>query len=71
MTSMYQLLVQHGPRIGQSFSLDNNIITIGRDPMCDIALPDPEISRQHARMARDENGDYKIQDLGRDRKSVV
>ncbi|MCB8922368.1 MAG: FHA domain-containing protein [Ardenticatenaceae bacterium] len=64
MADIYHLLVQRGPRIGQTFSLDASIITIGRDPMSDIALPDPEISRQHARMARDENGDYKIQDLG-------
>ncbi len=64
MTAKFQLVVEQGPRRGQVFPLENSIITIGRDPLLDVALADPEVSRQHARMARDENGDYKIQDLG-------
>ncbi len=64
MTTKFQLVVEQGPRLGQAFPLKDSIITIGRDPMADVSLPDPEVSRQHARMARDEQGDYKIQDLG-------
>lgn len=64
MTTKFQLVVEQGPRLGQAFPLKNSIIIIGRDPMADVSLPDPEVSRQHARMARDEQGDYKIQDLG-------
>ncbi len=64
VTAKFQLVVEQGPRRGQAFPLENSIITIGRDPLLDVALADPEVSRQHARMARDENGDYKIQDLG-------
>lgn len=64
VTAKFQLVVQQGPRRGEVFLLENSIITIGRDPLLEVALADPEVSRQHARMARDENGDYKIQDLG-------
>ncbi len=64
VTTKFQLVVEQGPRLGQAFPLKDSIIIIGRDPMADVSLPDPEVSRQHARMARDEQGDYKIQDLG-------
>ncbi len=64
MTAKFQLVVLQGPRRGKVFLLENSILIIGRDPLLDVALANPEVSRQHARMARDENGDYKIQDLG-------
>jgi pSer/pThr/pTyr-binding forkhead associated (FHA) protein len=64
VTIQYQLSVEQGPRLGHVFLLENSIVIIGRDPLVDISLPDTEVSRQHARMARDENSDYKLQDLG-------
>lgn len=64
MNKQFQLVVAQGPYLGEVFPLDSSIVVIGRDPLVDITLPDPEVSRQHARMARDEYGDYKIQDLG-------
>jgi predicted component of type VI protein secretion system len=38
-------------------------MTIGRDPLADIVIDDPEISRQHSRLTLTDSG-YQIQDLG-------
>lgn len=59
----YELSVRRGPEAGQSFPLTEDSVTVGRDPMADIVLSDPEVSRQHARLTRDEEG-FEIQDLG-------
>lgn len=58
----YQLIVEHGPDIGRIFPLQTEKVIIGRDPVADIALTDPEVSRQHARLVRSESG-YHIEDL--------
>lgn len=60
----YQLVVRRGPQEGQIFPLSGDLLTIGRDPMSDITLTDPEVSRQHARLTLTEDGSYEIQDLG-------
>ena len=62
-SNVYELSVRRGPEEGQSFPLATDSVTIGRDPMADIVLSDPEVSRQHARLTRDEEG-FEIQDLG-------
>lgn len=59
----YRLTVHKGPQEGQSYSLVATMVTIGRDPMADIVITDPEVSRQHARLTRTDGG-YEIQDLG-------
>ncbi len=59
----YQLTVRKGPTVGEIFPLDLPIITIGRDPIADIVINDPEISRQHTRLTRTPTG-FSIQDLG-------
>lgn len=59
----YQLVVQKGPKVGQVYPLSSISITIGRDPMADIVISDPEVSRQHVRLTRTESG-YQLQDLG-------
>jgi predicted component of type VI protein secretion system len=38
-------------------------LVIGRDPICDIVINDPEVSRQHARLTRISTG-YQLEDLG-------
>jgi pSer/pThr/pTyr-binding forkhead associated (FHA) protein len=60
----YQLVVRRGPQEGHVFPLTGDMLTIGRDPMSDITLNDPEVSRQHARLARLSDGGFEIQDLG-------
>ena len=37
--------------------------TIGRDPDCDLVIPDISVSRWHARLDRDANG-WLLRDLG-------
>lgn len=58
-----RLVIQLGPQPGQTFDLALPQITIGRSPTNEVSIPDPEISRKHARLARQGN-DYAIEDLG-------
>ncbi|HRQ42029.1 MAG TPA: FHA domain-containing protein [Chloroflexota bacterium] len=59
----FQLVIRKGPQVGQVFHLDAHSLIIGRDPMSDITINDPEISRQHARFTLTEEG-FQIEDLG-------
>jgi len=59
----YQLSVTKGPDPGKVYELTSVSMTIGRDPMSEIALNDPEVSRRHARLNSTLSG-YRIQDLG-------
>jgi predicted component of type VI protein secretion system len=52
-----------GPDIGQVHSLIADTVTLGRDPLADVVINDPEVSRQHARLIR-QGDEYLIQDLG-------
>ena len=59
----YQLIVQKGPQPGKVYLLMTDSITIGRDPMADISLNDPEVSRQHVQLTQTTSG-YVLEDLG-------
>jgi pSer/pThr/pTyr-binding forkhead associated (FHA) protein len=59
----FQLRVQKGPELGKVYQLTSVSITVGRDPMAEITIADPEVSRQHARLVGTISG-YRIQDLG-------
>ena len=61
--TQYQLFVQRGPEPGKVYPLNSVSMTIGRDPMVEIPITDPEVSRQHVRLTGTLSG-YKIQDLG-------
>lgn len=63
MAEQYQFVVRKGPKVGQVFRLLQDVVSIGRDPLSDIVINDPEISRQHARLVRIERG-YAIEDFG-------
>jgi predicted component of type VI protein secretion system len=58
-----RLVVQRGPEPGQTFSLTEEIIQIGRTETNNIVISDPEMSRHHAQLERQLDG-YSIQDLG-------
>lgn len=62
MNNAYQLVVRKGPKPGQIFPLFAISTTIGRDPISDIAINDPEVSRQHARFTQTSDS-YQIEDL--------
>jgi len=59
----FQLTVRKGPKVGQVFYLDARSLIIGRDPLSDIIINDPEVSRQHARISQTDVG-FQIEDLG-------
>jgi len=52
-----------GPVTGQKFVLDANEVIIGRGEKSTLILDSEEVSRQHARLTRNE-GEYTIEDLG-------
>ena len=52
-----------GGRVGESFPLDGDRMTIGRRPDSDIFLDDVTVSRDHALLVR-RNGEYYLDDLG-------
>ncbi len=60
----YELFMLRGPTPGTVYALANKSLTIGRDPLSDITVSDPEVSRQHALIISTSAGDYRIQDLG-------
>jgi hypothetical protein len=52
-----------GGRVGESFPLEGDRITIGRRPDAEIFLDDVTVSRDHALLVR-RGGDYHLDDLG-------
>ncbi len=63
MSEQYQFVVRKGPKVGQIFRLIHDSISIGRDPLSDIVINDPEISRQHAKLVKKGSG-YLLEDFG-------
>lgn len=59
---VFQFVVRKGPKPGQIYQLTEEAIAVGRDPVSDIVIIDPEISRHHARLSVAEDG-YILQDL--------
>jgi pSer/pThr/pTyr-binding forkhead associated (FHA) protein len=56
------LIGQSGPLNGQRWAL-NDTLLIGRDPECQIVVPDRQVSRFHARISHAKDG-VLIEDLG-------
>jgi hypothetical protein len=52
-----------GGRVGESFPLDRDRMTIGRRPDSDVFLDDVTVSRDHALLVR-RGGDLYLDDLG-------
>ncbi|MCB8982996.1 MAG: FHA domain-containing protein [Ardenticatenaceae bacterium] len=65
-----RLVVQRGPNLNQVYELALDKITIGRSPANEISITDPEISRKHAQLIRQESG-YALEDLGSTNGSFV
>ncbi len=49
------LVAQHGPLEGGRWPIEHTLV-IGRDPGCDIIIPDRQVSRYHARLTPGNNG---------------
>jgi hypothetical protein len=67
----YELEMERGPDAGASFPLTAPSHTVGRDPISDLCISDPEVSRQHALLILTPQGGYKIQDLGSTNGTIV
>jgi diguanylate cyclase (GGDEF)-like protein len=63
-SSLGTLTVLRGCDVGRTFTLDSEVITIGRAPECQIWLDDSCASRGHARIVRRSSARYVIEDLG-------
>ena len=57
------LIVREGELLGQRWTVDTDVVTIGRGGHCHIVLPERQVSREHIKILY-ENGLYKLQDLG-------
>jgi len=57
------LVMRSGPIPGSSYILDKPEVVLGRELNNDVPVPDPEISRRHARFITRANDVY-IEDLG-------
>lgn len=55
-----QLMIRQGPLRGLRIPVGRPILALGRSDVCDISLPDPQTSRQHARLEWRSDGLYLI-----------
>ena len=66
-TTLFQIVIQPvGPEVstgGVPAGAQSRILTIGRLPECDLHIPSPLVSREHARMLW-EAGHWVLEDLG-------
>jgi len=60
---MPMLVVKEGELSGTDWTLDREVMIIGRGADCDIVLPERPVSRHHARIERRSQG-YLLIDLG-------
>ncbi|HNY83369.1 MAG TPA: FHA domain-containing protein [Anaerolineaceae bacterium] len=58
-----QIVMRSGPIPGSTYFIEKDETVLGRDLSNDIAVPDPEISRRHARFIKRPEGVY-VEDLG-------
>ena len=57
-----RVALRNGPLVGQSFTLHQDVTTVGRTAGNDLILPDPTVSRYHARLTF-RNGQWFLEDL--------
>lgn len=48
----------------RNYTFDKNVVSIGRDPNSDVFVDNPGVSRDHFRLERQPNGEYRVLDLG-------
>lgn len=57
------LIAREGQLVGQRWTIDSEVFTIGRGGDCELVLPERQVSRYHVKI-RFENGRYILEDLG-------
>lgn len=60
------LTIVKGPHVGETFELDQPVLTLGRDPANGVFLNDMTVSRKHAKMNLENvaSGLATIEDMG-------
>ena len=58
------LTTVRGEGLGDSKEIASDAITIGREPGCEILVPDSRASRRHARVSVAADGGLQVEDLG-------
>lgn len=66
----HRLLIQSGANAGREHELVAPSITIGRYPLADIVIEDPDIAYRHALLTRGD-ASYRIADLGSESGTYV
>ncbi|HRF96375.1 MAG TPA: FHA domain-containing protein [Aggregatilineales bacterium] len=56
------LVMIEGNMLHHQWLMDKDAITVGRDDVCDVVIPERKISRQHVRIYR-QHSDFFIEDL--------
>ncbi len=56
------LIIHEGERAGQRWSMQNEVLVIGRGTECDLVLPERQVSREHIKIKLLDGG-YVIEDL--------
>jgi len=56
------LVMKSGTAVGEKWTIEDDVVVIGRGEDCDVVLPDRPISRYHAEIRREGNR-YLLQDL--------
>ena len=64
------LIVIRGPRQGQRYFITKPLMVMGRDPVADISIADPSVSRKHAQVSL-EGDKVKLTDLGSQNGTVI
>jgi serine phosphatase RsbU (regulator of sigma subunit) len=59
---MALLIILQGPDVGRKFHLNEEVTVLGRQPESSICLPARAVSREHARISRDQDG-FFVEDL--------
>ncbi len=62
-SGMAIMVIKKGPDAGMTFTLDRDLVTIGRHPESDIFLDDITVSRKHAEIRREQSS-FTITDTG-------
>ena len=60
----YELVMMRGPSTGAVYALSESSLIVGRDPLSNIVVNDPEVSRQHTLLISSSSGEFRVQDLG-------
>ncbi|CAN5705417.1 hypothetical protein BH10ACT3_BH10ACT3_09910 [soil metagenome] len=59
-----QLIITRGSTAGARFAIVDDVVAIGRDPKSPIFLDDITVSRHHAEVRREPDGQFSLSDVG-------